>query len=387
VAAYRAVELCRRLEDAGACVRPILTDNATRFVGTATFAAVASETPRTSLWESVEASPHTAAGQWADIVVVAPATARIIASYALGISDDLLATTLLASRAPLVLCPAMHTEMWEHPAVQENVATLRRRGTYIVEPTSGHLAGGDVGPGRLADPAEIIQAVARVLALGRRLSGRTIIVTAGGTREPLDAVRYIGNRSSGRQGHAIAEVALGQGARVVLITASSLAAPPGAEVLEVATGAEMHDAVLEHLPAADSLIMAAAVADFRPATVYPDKWKKADGAPPIVLEPTTDILAAVAEKRRANQVVVGFAAETNFLEELATDKLRAKRLDIIVANEVNGEGTGFEHMTNRVLIIDKNARTLDTGLVDKHTVAASVIEWVAAALDAAQSVD
>ncbi|HEY2429806.1 MAG TPA: bifunctional phosphopantothenoylcysteine decarboxylase/phosphopantothenate--cysteine ligase CoaBC, partial [Acidimicrobiales bacterium] len=245
IAAYKAVEVCRRLVDAGAHVVPVLTRDATRFVGAVTFSALASEPVRTSLWDSPEPIPHTRLGQSADVVVVVPATARVIGAYAGGISDDLLVATLLATRAPVVVCPAMHTEMWEHPAVQENLAVLRRRGVSVVEPGTGRLAGGDAGPGRLAEADDIVAAVVRALTSTRDLTGRRVVVTAGGTREAIDAVRVITNRSSGKQGYAIAAEAAARGAAVTLVTTVDRPLPPGVgEVVRVSSAAEMEAAVV-----------------------------------------------------------------------------------------------------------------------------------------------
>ncbi|HUO49024.1 MAG TPA: bifunctional phosphopantothenoylcysteine decarboxylase/phosphopantothenate--cysteine ligase CoaBC, partial [Acidimicrobiales bacterium] len=326
IAAYKAVEVCRRLVDAGVHVAPVLTEDATRFVGEVTFSALASEPVQRSLWREADPIPHTRLGRCADLVVVAPATARFLGTYAAGISDGLLTATVLATRAPVVVCPAMHTEMWEHPAVQENLATLARRGVHVVEPEEGRLAGGDVGAGRLADPAVIAARVLGLLARpGRRdLAGRRVLVTAGGTREAIDPVRFITNRSSGKQGHALAEAAAARGGEVVLVTTTSRPGPPGATVVRVDSAAEMEQAVAAHAPGADIVIMAAAVADFRPKAVADLKLSKADGVPEIVLEPTPDILAGLGRSRRPGQVLVGFAAETHEVVDRAAAKLLAK---------------------------------------------------------------
>jgi phosphopantothenoylcysteine decarboxylase / phosphopantothenate---cysteine ligase len=375
IAAYKAVEVCRRLMDAGAFVSPVLTEDATRFIGPVTFSALASAPARTSLWDSPEPIPHTWLGQHADAIVVAPATARVVGAYAAGISDDLLTATLLATRAPVVLCPAMHTEMWEHPAVQDNLALLRRRGVVIVPPGVGRLAGGDRGAGRLAEPEAILAALATVLGAGA-LAGRTVLVTAGGTREPLDPVRFIGNRSSGKQGHALAEAAAFRGAHVVLVTTTARPVSRGVEVIRVETAAEMEAAVLAHSDTADLVLMAAAVADFRPKEAADRKLKKGDGVPELVLEPTPDILAAVGARRRAGQVLVGFAAETHNLRQEAAAKLRRKGLDFIVANDVSAPGVGFEHDTNAVIIFDANGGAQEVPLADKRTVAGAVLDAV-----------
>ena len=275
IAAYKAVEVCRRLVDAGAHVMPVLTDDAQRFVGALTFSALASEPARTALFGGPEPIPHTRLGQTADLVLIAPATAKTIGKYAAGISDDLLSATLLATRAPVLVCPAMHTEMWEHPAVQANLATLRERGVHVLEPEAGRLAGGDVGLGRLADPEHIVARAQEILgSFAGPLSGRVVLVTAGGTREPIDPVRYVGNRSSGKMGHAVARAARRQGARVVLVTTVSQPVTAGIDVVAVETAEQMRDAVLTRVESCDAIVMAAAVADFRPKAVAPEKLKK-----------------------------------------------------------------------------------------------------------------
>jgi phosphopantothenoylcysteine decarboxylase/phosphopantothenate--cysteine ligase len=377
IAAYKAVEVCRRLSDVGALVSPVLTPDALRFVGALTFSAVAAEPARTSLWDAPEPSPHTTLGRRADLVVVAPATARVLAAYATGLSDDLLVATLLATRAPVVVCPAMHTEMWESPAVQANVETLRRRGVTIVEPGEGHLAGGDVGVGRLAEPGDIVAACAAVLAGTQDLAGLRVLVTAGGTREPIDPVRYVGNRSSGKQGHALADEAAARGATVTLVTTTARPAAPGVEVVRVETAEEMERAVTSRSDASDVIVMAAAVADFRPKAVADAKLKKADGVPEVVLEPTPDILAGLGRRKRPDQTLVGFAAETGDVVAAATDKLVRKGLDLIVANDVSAPGVGFEHDTNAVAILGPSGMRQDVPLSDKRAVARTVLDAVA----------
>ena len=385
IAAYKAVELCRRLVDAGAHVIPVLTPDATRFVGEVTFSALASEPVRTSLWDSPEPIPHTRLGQTADVVVVAPATARVIGAYAAGISDGLLVATLLATRAPVVVCPAMHTEMWEHPAVQDNLATLRRRGVVVVEPGVGRLAGGDLGAGRLAEPGEIVDATVAALARGHDLAGRTVIVTAGGTREAIDAVRVITNRSSGKQGYAIAAEAAARGAYVVLVTTSERAAPPGvAELVPVASAADLEAAVVPRATTADVVVMAAAVADFRPKAPPNRKLKKDEGVPEIVLEPTHDFLVDLGRHKPAGQVLVGFAAETEDVEAGAERKLRSKRLDLIVVNDVGAPGAGFEHDTNEVVILGADGTREKLPLMSKAEVARAVVDAAVRRLPPAQ---
>jgi phosphopantothenoylcysteine decarboxylase/phosphopantothenate--cysteine ligase len=376
IAAYKAIEVCRRLVDAGAHVAPVLTRGATRFVGETTFSALASEPVHTSLFADGDPIPHTRLGQSADLVLVVPATARVLGAYAAGISSDLLTATLLATEAPVVVCPAMHTEMWRHPAVRENVATLRRRGVHVVEPESGRLAGGDVGEGRLASPETIVAAVERALATARDLTGLHVLVTAGGTREPIDPVRFVGNRSSGKQGHAIADEAAARGAKVTLVTTVGLAPPPGADVVRVETAAQMADAVGAVAPGADVVVMAAAVADFRPVRTAARKIKKAGGVPEIVLEPTPDILAGLGARKPPGQTLVGFAAETDDVRQNASRKLVDKGVDMIVANDVTAPGAGFEHDTNRVVILNADGTEREVPLADKRAVARAVLDAV-----------
>jgi phosphopantothenoylcysteine decarboxylase / phosphopantothenate---cysteine ligase len=387
IAAYKAVDVCRRLVDAGVHVMPVLTDGAQQFVGALTFSALASEPARTSLFGGPEAIPHTYLGQHADLVVVAPATAKLIGKYAAGISDDLLTATLLATRAPVLVCPAMHTEMWEHAAVRDNLATLARRGVFVLEPESGRLAGGDVGQGRLADPARIVARALEILdaggsGAGSALSGRRVLVTAGGTREPIDPVRFVGNRSSGRMGHAIADAAFRAGAQVVLVTTSGLPVLPGVDVVRVETAEQMRDAVLARSAASDTVVMAAAVADFRPKAIAPEKIKKGDGVPEILLEPTADILAELGARKRPGQIIVGFAAETERVREHAAAKLVAKKVDLMVANDVSADDAGFEVATNRVLVLDSGGRADDLPLMTKDALAGWLVERIALALRA-----
>lgn len=380
IAAYKAVEVCRRLVDEGAFVSPVLTRGAQRFIGAATFSALASEPARTGLFDSPEASPHTRLAKVADLVLVVPATAHLLSAYATGASGDLLTATLLASRAPVMVCPAMHTEMWEHPAVRENVATLRRRGTLIVPPAVGPLAGGDSGAGRLAEPAVIVEAVQALFSSGtavaRDLDGTRILITAGGTREPIDPVRYLGNRSSGKQGHALAEEAASRGADVVVVTTVDLPVPGGVEVHRVETADEMHREVTAQAPSSDVVIMAAAVADFRPVSVAANKIKKSGGVPEIELEPTVDILREVAAARIPGQVVVGFSAETDDVVNHASSKLDDKGVDLIVANDVSAPSVGFAHDTNEVVILAADGARTDVPLASKRDVAAAVLDAV-----------
>jgi phosphopantothenoylcysteine decarboxylase / phosphopantothenate---cysteine ligase len=376
IAAYKAVEVCRRLIDAGAHVVPVMTAGAEHFLGATTLSALASEPVRTRLWDDPDTPiPHTEIGQGADLVLVAPATARLIGAYRSGLSTDLLTNVLLATRAPVVLCPAMHTEMWEHPAVVDNIATLKSWGVHIVDPESGRLAGGDVGAGRLAAPETIVAAVERVLGPGD-LAGTKVLITAGGTREPIDAVRVIANRSSGKQGYALAAEAVSRGAEVTLVSTVDRPAPSGVEVVPVETAAQMQSALDGLAAGADVVIMSAAVADFRPVRVSDRKLKKHDGVPDVVLEPTPDILAGLGARKPDGQILVGFAAETDDLAANAQRKLEHKRLDLIVANDVGAEATGFQHETNAVTMFAQGEPAIEVPLADKRTIAAAVIDRI-----------
>jgi len=386
IAAYKAIEVCRRLVDAGAHVVPVMTKGAEHFIGRTTLSALASEPVQTSLWDETSPIPHTKLGQSADLVLVVPATARLIGAYAGGLSTDLLTNTLLATRAPVIVCPAMHTEMWEHPAVQDNLATLRRRGVHVVEPDEGRLAGGDAGKGRLASPERIIAEVERVLG-PRDMVDLHVVVSAGGTREPIDAVRVVANRSSGKQGYAIAVEALGRGARVTLVSTVELPVPSGAVVRPVETAAQMQVALTELAPTADVVVMAAAVADFRPVAAAAGKLKKDAGTPEIVLEPTPDILAGLGASKPAGQTLVGFAAETSDLIANAEGKLRRKHLDLIVANDVSAPGVGFQHDTNAVTILRAGGEAITISLTDKRAIARAVMDMVCDVRAAHHTVD
>jgi phosphopantothenoylcysteine decarboxylase/phosphopantothenate--cysteine ligase len=293
------------------------------------------------------------------------------------LSTDLLTNTLLATRAPVVVCPAMHSEMWEHPAVVDNIETLRRRGVHIVAPETGRLAGGDIGTGRLASPSVIVALVERVLGPSD-LAGVRVVVSAGGTREPIDAVRVIANRSSGKQGYAIAAEAAMRGALVTLVSTVELAPPSGVAVERVETASEMHAAVDRLAATADVVVMAAAVADFRPKAVADGKLKKSDGVPEIILEPTPDILAGLGARKRPGQVLVGFAAETTDLVDNAAAKLRAKRVDFVVANDVSASGVGFGHDTNAVTIVRAGVASRAIEIADKRAIARAVVDEIVA---------
>jgi phosphopantothenoylcysteine decarboxylase / phosphopantothenate---cysteine ligase len=360
IAAYKACELLRRLTESGHETRVVPTESALRFVGAATFAALSGSPVATDVWESVHEVPHVRIGQAADLVVVAPATADILAKAAHGQADDLLTSTLLTARCPVIFAPAMHTEMWEHPATQENVATLRRRGCLVVEPAVGRLTGADSGKGRLPEPEALFGVCRSVLARGSvsassDLAGRHVVISAGGTREPLDPVRYLGNRSSGKQGYALARTAVARGARVTLVAANSqLPAPAGCDVVPVETAVQLREAVIKAAGDADAVVMAAAVADFRPAVYAPSKIKKGAGADdpePVALVRNPDILAELSTDRpRAGQIVVGFAAETENVLANGRDKLARKRCDLLVVNEV-GEHKTFGSEENEAVVL------------------------------------
>jgi phosphopantothenoylcysteine decarboxylase/phosphopantothenate--cysteine ligase len=357
IAAYKACELLRRLTESGHDVRVVPTDSALHFVGAATWSALSGNPVSTEVWDGVHEVPHVRIGQEADLVVVAPATADMLAKAAHGLADDLLTNTLLTARCPVVFAPAMHTEMWEHPATQENVATLRRRGALVIDPAVGRLTGVDTGKGRLPDPAEIFEVCRRVLARGTAgpdLAGRHVVVSAGGTREPLDPVRFLGNRSSGKQGYALARTAAARGARVTLIEANTgLPDPAGVDVVRVGTAVQLREAVLKAAPDADVVVMAAAVADFRPETYATGKIKKKDGQDPepIVLVRNPDILAEIAADRpRPEQLVVGFAAETDDVLANGRAQLARKGCDLLVVNEV-GERKTFGSEENEAVVL------------------------------------
>ncbi len=378
IAAYKAAEVCRRLVGAGAHVVPVLTAGARRMVGETTFSALASEPAVTSLWDDPSSAiPHTSLGQRADAVVVCPATARLLSDLRTGRSGDVLTATLLATRAPVIVAPAMHTEMWEQPSVQDNIAVLADRGVTMVGPVEGPLAGGDIGSGRMAEPAEIVAAIEAVLT-PQSLSGRRVLVTSGGTREPIDAVRFVGNRSSGKQGAAVASEAAARGAEVVLVTTEPDRAPTAARVVVVETAAEMAAAVELEAPGADAVVMAAAVADFRPARPAGTKLKKGLGVPALELEPTRDILASLGASKSRGQVLVGFAAETEDLETNALSKLRSKNLDVIVANDVSKEHVGFGHDTNEIVMYTADGARHHVPLTTKQEAARAVLDKVAA---------
>ncbi|ANH39436.1 Coenzyme A biosynthesis bifunctional protein CoaBC [Nocardioides dokdonensis FR1436] len=385
IAAYKACELLRRLSESGHDVTVVPTAAALRFVGAPTWAALSGKPVSDEVWSDVHEVPHVRIGQEADLVVVAPATADLMAKAAHGLADDLLTNTLLTARCPVVLAPAMHTEMWEHPATRANVATLRERGVLVLEPAEGRLTGADTGKGRLPEPAEIFEVCRDVLAgAGRRdLTGRHVLVSAGGTREPLDPVRFLGNRSSGRQGYALARAALARGAEVTLVAAnSSLADPAGVKVVHVETTAELRAGVVEAAAGADAVVMAAAPADFRPVDVSSAKLKKReDGtAAPVALVQNPDILREVAHERaRPGQVVVGFAAETGDADGSVLDHARAKLArkgcDLLVVNDVSG-GAVFGSEDNQAVILGADGAAVDVPLGPKSALAHAIWDQV-----------
>ena len=381
IAAYKAVEICRRLVDAGTHVVPVLTAAAQRFVGEVTFSALASERARLSLFDDADPIPHVTLGQQADLILVCPATAQTIAAYAAGLADDLLSATLLATRAPVVVCPAMHAEMWEHPATQDNLRLLAERGVIVVPPEDGRLAGGDEGAGRLAAPESILAAVADALGAGNAASsgdmtGLRVLVTAGGTREPIDPVRFVGNRSSGKQGYAVATEAAARGAKVTLVATVQRPLPASVDLVLVDTAEEMRAAVVDRLPA-DVVVMAAAVADYRPAAPAAEKLKKTGEARTITLEPTPDILAELGQGDEVG-TLVGFAAETSDVLANAHAKLHAKGADLIIVNDVSAPRTGFDHDTNEVTLLDATGGRTSVPLTSKRQVARAILDRVVA---------
>ncbi len=391
IAAYKVCEVLRRLAEAGHQVRVVPTEAALRFVGAPTWEALSGLPVHQGLFDDVPEVPHVRLGQTADLVLIAPATADLLARAAHGRADDLLCATLLTARCPVLLVPAMHTEMWEHPATVHNVAVLRSRGTIVAQPASGRLTGADSGAGRLPEPAEIVDLATLLLrradALPRDLAGRHVVISAGGTREPLDPVRYLGNRSSGRQGYALARVAVQRGAQVSLVAAhtADLTDPAGVEVVRVSTAREMREVVLKAAPHADVVVMVAAVADFRPANPQPSKIKKVgSGLDPVSLVVNPDILVELVRGRPQGQIVVGFAAETGDSDgDVLTHgraKLARKGCDLLVVNAV-GEGGAFEvdHNTGWLLSDDGVETELPQG--PKSSLASHVWDGIAARLE------
>lgn len=370
VAAYKSAFLARRLVEAGAEVRVALSRSATEFIGAQTFAAITGSRPIQDLFGGEEVSPHTELARWSDLIIVAPATAATLARAANGLSEDLISATLLAAECPILLAPAMHTEMWENRATQRNITLLAEDGYHIVGPREGELAGGDVGVGRVAEPEEIVAMAAEIL--GSSTDGASVLVTAGGTREPLDPVRYIGNRSSGKMGHAIADEAARRGYSVTLVTTSDLPSSAQVKVVRVETADEMLEAVQG--VEADIAVMAAAVADFKPANASENKLARSDGPGSIDLTSTPDILASVVD-RDPRPLTVGFAAETGGIER-AIDKAERKKVDLLVYNNVTEPDSGFGTDTNRVAFIQPGAPTENLPLLSKVEVARALWDRV-----------
>lgn len=389
IAAYKAAALLRLFTEAGHEVTVVPTAAALRFVGEPTWAALSGHPVRSEVWSDVHEVPHVRLGQEADLVLVAPATADLLARAAHGLADDLLTTTLLTARCPVVLAPAMHTEMWEHPATRANVALLRERGVHVIDPAAGRLTGVDSGPGRLPEPADLYAASLDLVASRTAtaaigpLEGRRVVISAGGTREPLDPVRYLGNRSSGKQGYALAAVAAERGAKVTLVAANTdLRTPEGVDLVRVETARELEEAIRSAADGADVVVMAAAVADFRPRTVADAKIKKShdaqdpDAAPTVELVRNPDVLAGLVEARRgsATPLVVGFAAETGDAEGTVLEHGRAKLVrkgcDVLVVNEV-GVDKAFGKDENVVHVLRRDTSdVIDIGPTTKHAVSA-----------------
>jgi phosphopantothenoylcysteine decarboxylase/phosphopantothenate--cysteine ligase len=387
IAAYKAADLASKLTQAGAQVDVILSSAAEKFITPLTFQSVTGRRAfvDADLWGNEAHVLHVGLGHTVDLVIVAPCTANTISKLAHGAADSLLTVTALAANSPLLIAPAMDGGMFEHPATQENVDTLKKRGAIVVGPAEGHLASGLSGTGRMLEPVEIL-GHARI-ALGQKglLAGKEVVVTAGGTQEPIDPVRVITNRSSGKQGYALAQAALDAGAQVTLIAAPTALTPPvGARLIQVETAQQMLDCVLTESAESDALIMAAAVADFRPKNQAKDKIKKEGGIPQIELESTEDILKAVASQRLSKKrplAVVGFAAESRDLLENASSKLKSKGLDFIAANDISAEDAGFAVETNRVTLLFADGRKESLPLLSKHEVAETIVERLAALLE------
>jgi phosphopantothenoylcysteine decarboxylase/phosphopantothenate--cysteine ligase len=387
IAAYKACELLRLLTEAGHAVRVVPTPDSLHFVGAATWAALSGQPVTATAWEEVHQVPHVRIGQEADLVIVAPATADLMARAAAGLSDDLLTAILLTARCPVIFAPAMHTEMWEHPATRANVETLRSRGVIVLDPASGRLTGADSGPGRLPEPGTQLAAALQVLARGQAglapdLAGRRVLISAGGTREDIDPVRYLGNRSSGRQGYALAATAASRGARVTLVAANTeLPDPAGVRLIRVTSARELRDQVLAAAGASDCVVMAAAVADFRPAVTSEIKIKKSGEPPaPITLVENPDVLRElVATRARRGQVIVGFGAETSDVLANGRAKLAAKGCDLLVVNEV-GPGLAFGTSDNEAVVLGSDGSEVKVPRGPKEALADVIWDLVAARL-------
>lgn len=387
IAAYKACELLRLLTESGHQVRVVPTAAALNFVGTATWEALSGQPVSASLWDAVHEVPHVRLGQEAELVIVAPATADLMARAAAGRSDDLLTAVLLTARCPVVFAPAMHTEMWQHAATQANVATLRARGFLVVEPASGRLTGKDTGPGRLPEPPELFAVAQRVLARGVAglapdLAGRTVLISAGGTREELDPVRYLGNWSSGLQGYALARTAVSRGAEVTLVAANTgLPDPAGAKVVGVKSALQLREEMLAAAPLADAIVMAAAVADYRPAVRSEQKIKKTGAGPaPIALVENPDIVRdLVAARRRTDQVIVAFGAETGDVLVNGRAKLARKGCDLLVVNQV-GNGLAFGTADNEAIVLGADGSEVSLPRGPKEQIADAIWDLIAARL-------
>ncbi|TYZ25020.1 bifunctional phosphopantothenoylcysteine decarboxylase/phosphopantothenate--cysteine ligase CoaBC [Selenomonas ruminis] len=390
IAAYKAVEIVSRLRKAGAEVHVIMTKESTQFVTELTFREISGQPVVSDMWEKVTHFnvEHIALAQLADLMLIAPATANIIAKAAVGIADDMLSTTILATKAPVYMAPAMNTNMYENPITQRNIAELKSRGFHIIEPAAGHLACGTSGKGRLPEPVDIVGIVREALTsqklTSQTLTGQKILVTAGGTIEPLDPVRYIGNRSTGRMGYAVAAEAARRGADVVLVSGpSALADPVGVRVIRIETARQMREAVLREFPTAAAVIKSAAVADYRPAVVADQKIKKSDEDLTLKFVRNPDILLELGQKKE-HQVLVGFAAETCQVEEYARRKLSKKNLDFIVANDVSEADAGFGVDTNRIKLIDRSGKMTAYPLMSKKELAGIILDHVATVLNNSQ---
>ena len=380
IAAYKAVEVVSRLRKAGAEVRVVMTKEATEFVTELTFREISGNPVTVDMWAPVQHwnVAHIALADWADLVLVAPATANILAKAALGVADDMLTTTMLAVTAPIFFAPAMNSNMYIHPAVRENIEKLAARGAHFIAPGTGKLACGAEGLGRLAEPMDIVAALEKFFVEGAQLSGVKVLVTAAGTIEPIDPVRYIGNRSSGKMGYALAEEAAARGAEVVLVSGPSALTPPKGlkTFISVETAKEMREAVLREAETSRIVIKAAAVADYHPKTVAEHKIKKNDEELSILLEKNPDILKELGQKKREGQILVGFAAETQNLLQYAKEKIEKKNLDFIVANDVTKPGAGFNTATNLVKIISRGGEIEELPLMDKREVAKRIFDRV-----------
>ena len=378
IAAYKAVEIASRLKKAGAVVRVVMTEEAKKFVTELTFREITGQPVTSDMWAEIQhySVAHISLAEWADMVLIAPATANILAKADIGIADDFLSTMLLATKAIVVYSPAMNTNMFNHPATQGHIASLKSKGSRIIEPASGILACGAVGAGRLPEPVEVVAEVEKIFAVKQSLVGKKVLVTAGGTIEPLDPIRFIANHSSGRQGYAIAAEAVARGAQVVLVSGQAAVEPPAglAKFVKIDTTHQMREAVLADFDDADIIIKAAAVADYRPKTVATNKIKKTDDDFVIELERNPDILKELGGLKKPNQVLVGFAAETQNLLQYAQSKLEKKNLDLIVANDVSKPGAGFQGDTNIIKILSRDGSIEELPLMTKRELSAIIMD-------------